>query len=94
MGLLDELKEKAKENGFDESMKDLAKSSGLDLNDDQLNALAEGLMNCSTDEELMKLIDGYGYELSEEQLKALSGGNCSHCYAASAPDCIPYWPML
>lgn len=94
MGMLDELKNKAKENGFDESMKDIAKKSGLDLNDDQLNSLAEGLMKCSTDEELMRLIRDSGYELSDKQLEAVSGGDCGHCYGACDPDCVENWMPL
>lgn len=91
MGMIDDLKNKVKENGFDESMKDLAKQSGLDLSDDQLHTISAGLMNCSTDEDLIKLIKSSGYELSDGQLKAVNVGNCGHCYAACDPDCIENW---
>ena len=91
MGMVDELKNKVKDNGFDESMKEIARRSGLELSDEQLNVIAGGLMNCESDDELRDLIRLSGYELSDKQLNGNGVNGCGHCYCACDPDCVENW---
>ena len=75
MGLLDDVKSKINDGGAD-ALKEAIKQSGVELSDEQLDAIAGGLQNCETDEELKNLVLQSGYELSDEQLKGNEVGLC------------------
>ena len=75
MSLLDDVKSKVNKDGAD-ALKEAIKQSGVELSDEQLDAIAGGLQNCETDEELKNLVRQSGYELSDEQLNGDKNGIC------------------
>ena len=78
MGLLDDVKNKVSDGGAD-ALKEAIKGSGIELSDEQLDAIAGGLQDCETEEELKDLIQQAGYELSDEQLD--EDGVSSACWS-------------
>ena len=80
MGLLDDVKSKVSNGGVD-ALREAIKGSGIELSDEQLDAIAGGLQNCETEEELKDLIQQSGYELNDEQL---DGDYASICWTRKA----------